>query len=105
MQQRLMSERCSRGCFLRGTRLALDETRGFSHDPSIVPQRYLLDEIGKLPSNSFARTAPLNIPLVYYASDVLRLEGTDLRSRPLAEGPGLLAKLVRKAPVLRRVTG
>jgi bifunctional non-homologous end joining protein LigD len=38
------------------------------------------------------------IPLVYYAFDLLSLEGTDLRSRPLVERRELLAKLLKKAP-------
>jgi ATP-dependent DNA ligase len=38
------------------------------------------------------------IPLVYYAFDLLNLEGTDLRSRPLIERRKLLAKLLKKAP-------
>jgi bifunctional non-homologous end joining protein LigD len=37
-------------------------------------------------------------PLVYYAFDLLLLEGTDLRSRPLVERRKLLAKLLKKAP-------
>jgi bifunctional non-homologous end joining protein LigD len=36
-------------------------------------------------------------PLVYYAFDLLNLEGTDLRSRPLVERRKLLAKLLKKA--------
>jgi bifunctional non-homologous end joining protein LigD len=39
-----------------------------------------------------------NIPLVYYAFDLLSLEGTDLRARPLGERRELLAKLLKKAP-------
>ena len=38
------------------------------------------------------------IPLVYYAFDLLTLEGTDLRSRPLIERRKLLAKVLKKAP-------
>jgi bifunctional non-homologous end joining protein LigD len=38
------------------------------------------------------------IPLVYYAFDLLSLEGTDLRSRPLVERRELLAELLKKAP-------
>jgi bifunctional non-homologous end joining protein LigD len=38
------------------------------------------------------------IPLVYYAFDLLSLDGTDLRSRPLIERHELLAKLLKKAP-------
>jgi bifunctional non-homologous end joining protein LigD len=38
------------------------------------------------------------IPLVYYAFDLLNLEGTDLRARPLAERRKLLADLLKKAP-------
>jgi len=37
-------------------------------------------------------------PLVYYAFDLLFLDGTDLRSRPLGERRKLLAKLLRQAP-------
>jgi bifunctional non-homologous end joining protein LigD len=37
-------------------------------------------------------------PLVYYAFDLLFLEGTDLRSRPLIERRKLLAKLLKNAP-------
>ena len=37
-------------------------------------------------------------PLVYYAFDLLFLEGTDLRSLPLIERRKLLAKLLKKAP-------
>jgi bifunctional non-homologous end joining protein LigD len=37
-------------------------------------------------------------PLVYYAFDLLSLEGTDLRSRPLIERRNVLAKLLEKAP-------
>jgi bifunctional non-homologous end joining protein LigD len=36
-------------------------------------------------------------PLVYYAFDLLSLEGTDLRSRPLIERRNVLAKLLEKA--------
>src|SRR6516162_10048020 len=39
-----------------------------------------------------------NIPLVYYAFDLLNLEGTDLRSQPLTERRKLLAKVLKKAP-------
>jgi bifunctional non-homologous end joining protein LigD len=39
-----------------------------------------------------------SIPLVYYAFDLLSLDGTDLRSRPLVERRKLLAKLLKKAP-------
>ena len=39
-----------------------------------------------------------SIPLVYYASDLLLLEGTDLPSRPLIERRKLLAKALKKAP-------
>jgi bifunctional non-homologous end joining protein LigD len=38
------------------------------------------------------------IPLVYYAFDLLSLDGADLRSRPLVERRELLAKLLKKAP-------
>src|SRR6516164_490400 len=38
------------------------------------------------------------IPLVYYAFDVMSLEGTDLRSRALVERREQLAKLLKKAP-------
>jgi bifunctional non-homologous end joining protein LigD len=38
------------------------------------------------------------IPLVYYAFDLLNLDGTDLRSRPLIERRELLAKLLKQAP-------
>ena len=37
-------------------------------------------------------------PLVYYAFDLLLLEGADLRSRPLVERRKLLAYLLKKAP-------
>jgi bifunctional non-homologous end joining protein LigD len=37
-------------------------------------------------------------PLVYYAFDLLFLDGTDLRSRPLIERRKLLATLLKKAP-------
>ena len=37
-------------------------------------------------------------PLVYYAFDLLSLEGSDLRSRPLIERRERLAKLLEKAP-------
>jgi len=36
--------------------------------------------------------------LVYYAFDLLFLDGTDLRSRPLTERRKLLANLLKKAP-------
>jgi bifunctional non-homologous end joining protein LigD len=39
-----------------------------------------------------------NIPLVYYAFDLLKLEGTDLRNRLLVERRKLLAKVLNKAP-------
>jgi len=39
-----------------------------------------------------------DIPLVYYAFDLLNLEGTDLRSPQLTERRQLLAKLLNKAP-------
>ena len=38
------------------------------------------------------------IPLVYYAFDLLSLEGTDLRSRRLVERRGLLSRVLKKAP-------
>ena len=38
------------------------------------------------------------IPTVYYAFDLLALEGTDLRSRPLTERRKLLTRLLKKAP-------
>jgi len=38
------------------------------------------------------------IPLVYYAFDLLSLEGTDLRSRPLIERRAQLTRLLKKAP-------
>ena len=38
------------------------------------------------------------IPLVYYALDLLRLDGTDLRSRALIERREQLAKLLKKPP-------
>jgi len=38
------------------------------------------------------------IPLVYYAFDLLSLDGTDLRSRPLVERRELLSKLLKRAP-------
>ena len=38
------------------------------------------------------------IPLVYYAFDLLSLDGTDWRSRPLVERRKLLVKLLKKAP-------
>jgi bifunctional non-homologous end joining protein LigD len=37
-------------------------------------------------------------PLVYYAFDLLSLDNTDLRSRPLTERRKLLAKLLKRAP-------
>jgi bifunctional non-homologous end joining protein LigD len=37
-------------------------------------------------------------PLVYYAFDLLSLDGTDIRSRPLIERRELLAKLLKQAP-------
>ena len=37
-------------------------------------------------------------PIFYYAFDLLSLEGTDLRTRPLIERRKLLAKLLKKAP-------
>jgi len=41
------------------------------------------------------------IPLVYYALDLLRLDGTDLRSRALIERREQLAKLLKKPPAGR----
>jgi bifunctional non-homologous end joining protein LigD len=38
------------------------------------------------------------IPLVYHAFDLLFLDGSDLRPRPLIERRTLLAKLLRRAP-------
>jgi bifunctional non-homologous end joining protein LigD len=38
------------------------------------------------------------IPLVYYAFDLLALEGTDLRSRPLTDRRKLVARVLKKAP-------
>jgi bifunctional non-homologous end joining protein LigD len=38
------------------------------------------------------------LPLVYYAFDLLSLNGTDLHNRPLVERRKLLAKLLKKAP-------
>jgi bifunctional non-homologous end joining protein LigD len=37
-------------------------------------------------------------PLIYYAFDLLKLEGKDLRNRPLVERRKLLAKLLEKPP-------
>jgi bifunctional non-homologous end joining protein LigD len=37
-------------------------------------------------------------PLIYYAFDLLSLNGTDLRNRPLIERRKALAKLLAKAP-------
>jgi bifunctional non-homologous end joining protein LigD len=37
-------------------------------------------------------------PLIYYAFDLLSLEGTDVRKQPLTERRKLLAKLLKKAP-------
>jgi bifunctional non-homologous end joining protein LigD len=37
-------------------------------------------------------------PIVYYAFDLLFLDGTDLRSRPLTERRKLLSRLLKKAP-------
>jgi bifunctional non-homologous end joining protein LigD len=37
-------------------------------------------------------------PIVYYAFDLLFLDGTDLRSRPLTERRKLLTRLLKKAP-------
>jgi bifunctional non-homologous end joining protein LigD len=37
-------------------------------------------------------------PFVYYAFDLLSLDGADLRSRPLTERRKLLAKLLKNAP-------
>jgi bifunctional non-homologous end joining protein LigD len=58
-----------------------------------------LDENGR-PSfqllQGFAKTH--KTPLVYYAFDLLFLNGTDLRGRPLVERRKLLAKLLEKAP-------
>jgi bifunctional non-homologous end joining protein LigD len=58
-----------------------------------------LDEHGK-PSFQLLQSygSHKRIPLVYYAFDLLRLEGSDLRSRPLLERRELLAKLLKKAP-------
>jgi bifunctional non-homologous end joining protein LigD len=39
-----------------------------------------------------------DISLVYYAFDLLSLDGADLRSRPLVERRKLLEKLIKKAP-------
>jgi bifunctional non-homologous end joining protein LigD len=39
-----------------------------------------------------------NIPLVYYAFDLLKLEGGDFRNCPLVERRKLLAKVLNKAP-------
>jgi bifunctional non-homologous end joining protein LigD len=39
-----------------------------------------------------------NIPLVYYAFDLLSLEGTDVRDQPLLGRRKLLAKLLKNAP-------
>jgi bifunctional non-homologous end joining protein LigD len=44
-------------------------------------------------------------PLVYYAFDLLFLDGTDLRSRPLTERRKLLANLLKKAPDNIRFSG
>jgi bifunctional non-homologous end joining protein LigD len=49
------------------------------------------------------------IPLVYYVFDLLSLDGTDLRARPLIERRKRLARLLKKTPrehqVLRGVAG
>jgi bifunctional non-homologous end joining protein LigD len=49
---------------------------------------------------SYAKTT--QTPLVYYAFDLLFLNGTDLHSRPLIERRKLLEKLLKKAPNIVR---
>jgi bifunctional non-homologous end joining protein LigD len=58
-----------------------------------------LDEDGR-PSFQLLQSygAHKRTPLVYYTFNLLSLEGSDLRSRPLIERRELLAKLLKKAP-------
>jgi len=51
-----------------------------------------------VPASSISYGSHKHTPLVYYAFDLLSLEGSDLRSRPLIERRELLAKLLKKAP-------
>jgi bifunctional non-homologous end joining protein LigD len=46
-----------------------------------------------------------NVPLVYFAFDLLFLDGKDLREQPLSARRELLAKLLEKAPENIRLSG
>jgi bifunctional non-homologous end joining protein LigD len=75
--------------------LKLLKPKSFTIDGEIAA----LDEHGR-PSFQLLQSygSHKRTPLVYYAFDLLRLEGSDLRSRPLLERRELLAKLLKKAP-------
>jgi bifunctional non-homologous end joining protein LigD len=71
------------------------KTKNFTIDGEIAA----LDEHGR-PSFQLLQSygSHKHTPLVYYAFDLLSLDGSDLRSRPLIERRELLAKLLKKAP-------
>jgi bifunctional non-homologous end joining protein LigD len=73
---------------------------------SLSAKNFLIDgEIAALDENGRSSFQLLqsygiwkNIPLVYYAFDLLSLEGTDVRDQPLLGRRKLLAKLLKNAP-------
>jgi bifunctional non-homologous end joining protein LigD len=46
-----------------------------------------------------------DVPLVYYAFDLLWMEGKDLRQQPLSAGRKLLARVLKKPPENIRLSG
>jgi hypothetical protein len=62
-----------------------------------------------IPVGMHSRVLQKNIPLVYYAFDLLSLEGTDVRDQPLLGRRKLLARLLkngsRQYPLLRGAAG
>ena len=71
------------------------KTKSFTIDGEITA----LDQKGRSSFQLLQRYGKAkHTPLVYYAFDLLSLDSTDLRSRPLIERRKLLAKLFKKAP-------
>jgi bifunctional non-homologous end joining protein LigD len=98
----------------REVRLVSRNKRDFGDDypllldalKSLIAKSFVIDgEIAALDENGRSSFQLLqsygirkNIPLVYYAFDLLSLEGTDVRDQPLFELRKLLVKLLKNAP-------
>jgi bifunctional non-homologous end joining protein LigD len=54
---------------------------------------------------NFYKSSEQRVPLVYYAFDLLSLEGKDLRKEPLSARRKLLAEALKKAPENIRLSG